>query len=143
MLAAILFAILSVPLALPNQATEHVDSIELNHFYDSAGRLVYEQVIFYERAPETGRFQVRAWCLVEDRELLNRRPVKNESTGIYQVDWFDIDQRVRRTITSRLYRESWTQVDPERADKRVHDERLRVPLIRRHGSSESALATSP
>ena len=108
---------------------EYVDLIELNHFFDQQGRLVYDQVVFYERAPETGRFQVRAWCLVEDREYLNRRPVKNQETELYQVDWFDTDQRFLRKITSRLFRESWTQVDPERSNKKFHDERLRISLI--------------
>lgn len=108
---------------------EYVDLIELNHFFDQQGRLVYDQVVFYERAPETGRFQVRAWCLVEDREHLNRRPVKNQETELYQVDWFDTDQRFLRKITSRLFRESWTQVDPERSNKKFHDERLRISLI--------------
>ena len=110
-------------------AEEYVDLIELSHFYDQRGRLVYDQVIFYERAPETGRFQVRAWCLVEDRENLNRRPVKNHQTELYQVDWFDTDQRLLRKITSRLYRESWTQIDPERTNKKIHDERLRISMI--------------
>ena len=107
---------------------EYVDLIELNHFYDQLGRPVYDQVIFYERAPETGRFQVRAWCLVEDRESLNRRPIRNHETQLYQVDWFDTDQRLLRKITSRLYRESWTQIDPERVNKRVHDERSRIAM---------------
>jgi len=113
-----------------NRSTEeYVDLIELNHFYDQYGRLVYDQVIFYEQAPESGRFQVRAWCLVEDRETLNRRPVKNLETQLYQVDWFDSDQRMVRKITSRLYRESWTQHDPERVNKKVHEERLRIAMM--------------
>ncbi len=113
-----------------NRSTnEHVDLIELNHFYDQQGRLVYDQVIFYELAPETGRFQVRAWCLVEDRECLNRRPTKNYETQLYQVDWYDSDQRLLRKITSRMYRESWSQVDPERANKRLLDERLRLSMV--------------
>ena len=110
-------------------ADENVDLIELNHFFDQQGRLVYDQVIFYELAPETGRFQVRAWCLVEDREYLNRRPVQDQETQLYEVNWFDTDQRLKRKITSRLYRESWTQVDPERSNKKLHDERLRISLI--------------
>jgi hypothetical protein len=131
MLNAILITLLSIRLASPGHTSECVDLIELNHFYDAQSRLVYDQVIFYGRAPETGRFQVRAWCLVEDREELNRRPVKNEETGLYQVDWFDTDQRLRRKITSRLFRESWSQVDPERANKRILDERLRLSLVKR------------
>ena len=72
-----------------------------------------------------------AWCLVEDREQLNRRPTKNHTTGLYQVDWYDADYRVLRKITSRLYRESWTQIDPERENKKVHDERLRITMARK------------
>lgn len=114
-----------------HEASEYVDLIELNHQYDARGRLVFDQVIFYERTPEQGRFQVRAWCLVDDRELHNRRPVRNEVTALYRVDSYDADNRLRRTITSRLFRESWTQIDPERENKKAHDERLRVGLIRR------------
>lgn len=122
---------LSIPPQLANTVAEYVDLIELNHFYDQGGKLVYDQVIFYERAPETGRFQVRGWCLVEDREYLNRRPTKNLQTGLYQVDWYDADYCVLRKVTSRLYRESWTQIDPERADKKIHDERLRITMARK------------
>jgi hypothetical protein len=112
-----------------NTAEEYVDLIELNHFYDHQGRHVYDQVIFYEQSPETGRFQVRAWCLIEDRDNLSRRPVKNVETQRYQVDWFDNDQRLVRKITSRSFRESWTQIDPERANKIILEERSRIALV--------------
>ena len=108
--------------------TESVDLIELNHQYDKQGRLVFDQVVFWERTPTTGRFQVRTWCMVDDREELNRRPIKSEATGLWVVDWKDTDKRVIRSISSRLFRESWTQNDPERDDKKHHDERLRVLL---------------
>lgn len=130
-LVSMILLLLSTPWNFNNHVDEYVDLIEMNHFYDHRGRLVYDQVIFYERAVETGRFQVRCWCLVEDREDLNRRPVKSEQTNLYQVDWFDTDQRLLRKITSRLYRESWTQIDPERANKKIHDERSRIALSHR------------
>ena len=126
-----------------NSVDEYVDLIELNHFYDQLGRPVYDQVIFYERAPETGRFQVRAWCLVEDRESLNRRPVKNYETQLYQVDWFDTDQRFLRKITSRLYRESWTQIDPERVNKKIHDERSRIAMAQCPRKFQASETQSP
>jgi hypothetical protein len=108
---------------------EYVDLIELNHFYDPRGVFVYDQVIFYERSPETGVFRVRAWCLVEDREILNRRPIKNVQSQLYQVDWYDHDNRLLRKIRSHIFRESWTQIDPERLNKQVHEERLRLALV--------------
>lgn len=60
---------------------------------------------------------------------LNRRPVKNAVTGLYRVDWVESNNRVNRTITSRMYRESWTQVDPERENKKAFPESLRIGLI--------------
>ncbi len=131
-----LVAIFSIPLSLQGHSVEHVDCIELNHFYDQRGSLVYDQVIFWEVTSETGRFQVRAWCLADDRERPNRRPIKSETTGLYQVTFYDVDARMQRKITSRLYRESWTQTDPERDDKRVHPECQRVGLAKRVRTEE-------
>jgi hypothetical protein len=113
--------------------SESVDLIELNHFYDKMGQIIYDQVIFYEKAPENGRFRVRAWCLADDREHPNRRPVKSETTGFYHVDWRDTDAKLLRHIKSRLLRETWTQADPEREDKKQLHESLRRSLIKKVG----------
>lgn len=111
---------------------ESVDLIELNHMYDAKGALIFDQVIFYERMPETGIFRVRSWCLAEDSLAMNRRPERNYMTGRYQVYWFDTDQMIHRKVSSELYRETWTQVDPERIDGRLYEgKRVRVPLSER------------
>lgn len=117
---------------------EFVDLVELNHFFDQQGRHVYDQVIFYERHPGNGKYHVRAWCLVEDRESLNRRPVKDVHNDLYRVDWLDTDLRVLRSIRSKLYRESWSHVDPERTDKKQLDERLRLSLVQPSKRRQSA-----
>ena len=31
-----------------NVAQDHVDLVEVNHFYDEQGKLVFDQVIFYD-----------------------------------------------------------------------------------------------
>jgi hypothetical protein len=121
-------ALLSVPIAFSTH--EHVDAIELNHSFDARGRLIYDQLIFWERTPTTGRFQVRAWCLVDDREGMNRRPLRNDN-GLYECDVVDTSERLTRRIVSRLFRESWTHIDPEREDKRLHPESLRIELVKR------------
>jgi len=110
-------------------AEESVDLIELNHFHDPCGRHVYDQVIFYQIAPETGQFRVRAWCLVEDRESLSRRPTLDPATGIARVEWWDDQQQILRRLKSPQFRESWTQIDPERQDKTKWDERTRLSLM--------------
>lgn len=118
--------------------SESVDMIELNHFFDRQGRHVYDQVIFYERLASNGQYRVRAWCLVEDRESLNRRPEWNATTDHYHVDWLDSDQGVVRSIRSPLYRETWTQVDPERLDKKHLEERYRLALVKPSKERRSA-----
>ncbi len=124
----VLVAILSSPVRLESDASEYVDCLELNHFYGAKGEHVFDQVIFYAIDPATRKLQVRGWCIVEDRDVLNRRPVKSAG-GIYRVDWIETNNRVNRTITSRMYRESWTQIDPERENKTVLPEGLRIGLI--------------
>jgi hypothetical protein len=124
----VFIALLSVPIAFSTH--EPVDAIELNHSFDERGRLIYDQVIFWERTPATGRFQVRAWCLVDDSQVAHRRPLRNDN-GLYECDVVDTNERLTRRIVSRLFRESWTQIDPEREDKKRHPESLRIELVKR------------
>lgn len=108
--------------------TERVDLIELNHFYDELGRNMYDQVIFYEWSPDYRRFHVIAWCLVEND--LSRMPTKVPGSDDYVVRWHDRDAKTRREVRASLYRETWSRVDPERANKKLLDEKLRTSLIR-------------
>jgi hypothetical protein len=110
---------------------ESVDLIELNHFHDCTGKHVYDQVIFYEWSIEALAYRVRAWALVEDKDATNRRPIRCYETDMYRVRWHDRDQNIMRCISSRHFRESWTQIDPERANKKIFDERQRVCLTKR------------
>lgn len=118
--------IFSAPYRLATHVRESVDVIELNHFCDKRGFPVYDQVIFY-LLDEDKRLQVRAWCIAED----GRAPVRNHQTDIYTVRWKDTDRGVERTVTSRIYRESWSQIDPERENKKYLPEGLRVSLVGR------------
>lgn len=133
MIYAILFLFLGV--RIPSlYVEENVDLIELNHAYDTKAKHIYDQVIFYELDPVTGKFFVRAWCLTDDNNVAsdeNRRPIKNHTNDLYEVYWNDTlhSKPIRRKIKSHLYRESWTQIDPEKENKNILEERLRVPLI--------------
>ncbi|MFO1063883.1 MAG: hypothetical protein U0892_08480 [Pirellulales bacterium] len=126
--AAFLLPLLAVAAAPSDRETrlnQRVDLIEFNHFYDDLGRHAYDQVIFYEWSDEYARYNVMAWCLVENDD--SRIPVKSRNGGDYVVRWFDRDAKAEREIRSRLYRETWTQFDPERADKRLLEEVPRQP----------------
>jgi hypothetical protein len=89
-------------------ARESVDLIELNHFYDEHGRLVFDQVIFYDWCAAGARYNVRAWRLVKSTAQLPQRDWKG---GGYQAMWQDGEQI--RYIHSKSIRETWTQYDPE------------------------------
>ena len=89
-------------------AREEVDLMEVNHFYDEQGRLVFDQVIFYDWSPEHSRYMVRAWRLVKNPAQLPQRDWKD---GGYAAVWQDGE--VLRHVHGDSVRETWTQYDPE------------------------------
>jgi hypothetical protein len=111
-----------------SEVEERVDLIELNHFYDDLGRHVYDQLIFYEWAPDAKHFLVRAWCLVDEKQAGTVKPWRSWPSREWNVRYHDRENRVLRKITSKQFRETWTQVDPERANRKLLDERLRTAL---------------
>ncbi|QDV22860.1 hypothetical protein [Aureliella helgolandensis] len=107
---------------------ERVDLIELNHRYDDLGRHAYDQVIFYEWSPDFCRFHVIAWCLIENDE--SRLPTQLAGSRDHVVRWYDRDEKIQREIRASLFRETWSKTDPERANKKLLDEKHRVSLMR-------------
>jgi len=95
-------------LPVQKPASDSVDLIEVNHYYDERGRLVFDQVIFYDWCKTQNRYQVRAWRLLKKPSQI---PHRNFNSGEYETTWHDGD--VLRRVRSRTYRESWTQHDPE------------------------------
>ena len=72
--------------------------IELNHFYDEAGRLVFSQFIFRQPC------EIIAWRMVKPGYELFR------TEGGWSLLW--TDDRFRR-VDAMSFRETWTQFDPE------------------------------
>jgi hypothetical protein len=97
-------------------ARETVDLIEVNHFYDEQGRLVFDQVIFYDWSEGDSRYMVRAWRLVKSPTQLPQRDWKS---GGYVALWQDCGQggEVLRRVHSQSIRETWTQHDPELVER--------------------------
>ena len=93
-------------------ASERVDLIEVNHFYDDQGRLVFDQLLFYDWSHDDGRYQLRAWRMVKNNTQL---PQRNWQSGGYVATWQDGD--VLRKISAASTRESWTQYDPELTER--------------------------
>ncbi len=91
---------------------DRVDLIEVNHFHDDQGRLVFDQLIFYEWSPQKGRHQVQAWRLLKNS---NQKPRRDFASGEYVSTWLDGD--TFREVRAPAARETWTQYDPELVER--------------------------
>lgn len=89
-------------------AADQVDLIEINHFHDEQGRLVFDQVIFYDWSPAQSRYLVRAWRLLKTPAQM---PQQDPHQRGFVAVWHDGD--VLRRVHGRVMRETWTQHDPE------------------------------
>jgi hypothetical protein len=96
---------------------EHSDLIEINHFFDEQGRLVFSQIIFYEWCGADGRFQVRDWRLLKEQAQI---PLRDWRNNRFVAEWRDAKEKdvLRRTTASAL-RETWTQYDPELKEREI------------------------
>lgn len=104
---------------------QRVDLIELNHFIDDSGRHVFDQIIFYDWSKEYGRYHVRAWRLVKTPQQL---PVREWNPQRYRCTWHD--DGVLREVWSPIFRETWSQRDPERENRKLLAEDQRADLRR-------------
>lgn len=120
-LAALILAV--VPLAEPLR--ERCDVIELNHMYDGEGRLVFDQVIFWDWTPDECRYQVRAWRIVKWPSQI---PERDHARACWRTVFRDGE--VLRVVESQSMGETWTQYDPEVFEREV------LPIHRRRGLAE-------
>lgn len=123
----ILLLLLSIVPASLGEVRDHVDLVEHNSFYDANARHVYDQVIFYEWSPSLDRYHVRSWVLSEG----DKDPQRDYRNGLWVTEYKDRDWRLDRTITATHYRRSHSQLDPERANKRLLPEDERHGLVKR------------
>jgi hypothetical protein len=103
---------------------DRVDVIEVNHFYDDQGRLVFHQVVFYDWCDFAERHQVRAWRLLKSASQF---PVRDRRGG-YVATWIDGDRL--RQVWGGAFRETWTQYDPELVERQALPRECRRELGR-------------
>jgi len=92
---------------------DNVEMIELNHLYDGQGKLVLDQWIFYDWSGRLSQFVVVDWRRSKTDIFVS----KNWKTGEYNLTFFDGDYL--RKIRSKIYRETWTQYDPELKNREI------------------------
>jgi hypothetical protein len=116
---------------------DQVAVIEINHFHDEQGRMVFEQLIFYEWCEKSGRFQVRAWRLLKSE---SQRPRYDFTTREYTTHWFDGD--LLREVRAPNLVETWTQHDPEVTERNylAKEKRKELTAVRPKVSRVKAVA---
>jgi hypothetical protein len=116
-------------------ARERVDLVEVNHFYDEQGRLVFDQTIFYDWSASHSRYMVRAWRLVKNPAQL---PQRDWQDGGYVAVWHDGE--VLRHVSAESMRETWTQYDPELVEREYlpKEQRQELRMVKIERSSQSA-----
>lgn len=104
-------------------ARDCVDLVEVNHFYDESGRLVFDQAIMWRWWDRDCRFYVVAWRLIKSPSQIPQRSRRGGYTSV----WTDCE--TLRRVDAAAVRETWSQYDPEL------EERQHTPQERRRGLS--------
>ncbi len=115
-----------------NVVFEHVDLIEINHYYDDKGQHVFDQLIFYDWSPQSCRFDIRDWRLLKSPAQI---PVRNWHRGDYEATWHDGNKL--RKVQADAVRETWTQYDPELAQRTALPKEKRRELFKVRVTSTS------
>lgn len=93
--------------------TDTVSFIEVNHFYDDQGRLVFDQIIFWDFHPAESRYHVVAWRMYKQDSQF---PTREHRVGRgYVTIWHDGD--LLRRVRTCIVQETWTQFDPELVER--------------------------
>jgi hypothetical protein len=137
--AVLLFLLCGVT-PIENSVQDEVDLVEINHFHDEKGRLVFDQIIFYDWCPIQHRYNVRDWRLLKN---MGQIPVRDWRTGQFVAVWHDFKEKnVLRTVRAASVRESWTQYDPELVEREFLAQEKRRELTKLAVRSDRAAPTA-
>ena len=134
LLTTVAWVTVSAP-SSPRPLTEElwVDLIEVNHIYDKRGEYSFSQIIYWREYPTVG---LNRSCLaaVGFQLLTKDSPIgtwpSKTTRGYEQTRVIPLPRCEKRVvIASKYYRESHTQVDPERESKRLFWKNQEVPDI--------------
>lgn len=107
-------------------ASERVDLIEVNHFYDDQGRLVFDQLLFYDWSQDEERYQLRDWRMLKQQDQL---PRLDHERRMWVCHWFD--GNALRRVEAESVRETWAQYDPEVTEREFLPKENRRELRKR------------
>lgn len=107
-----------------------VDRIEVNHFYNDAGQVQLEQIIFWDWSPSQSEYVVRAWRSIKEDRVKSMMPYRTKFG--YEIIWHDNrDGNVLRRIRSKSLIETHTMYDPETINQELLDRNSRRELTQK------------
>lgn len=121
-----------------HKTEETCDLIELNHVYDSMGRHVLSQLVFWEYR-SNHQFVVRSWRLLKYltvlpvRDFIRKDWVYQYPEGLWASDNGPLI--TTRVVRAKAFQETWTQYDVE-----MDNRDLVLPEHRHHFLFERANA---
>ena len=106
-------------------AVDHVDLVEINHYFDPLGKKVFDQLVYYDWDDRAQRYNVVAWRLLKNK---NQLPVRHPANGKYYSTWHD--RKLLRIVYASRQMETWTQYDPETYERKYLAKNKRSDLLR-------------
>ncbi len=109
---------------------DHVDVLELNHYYDEKGQHNFSQLIGWtwseSKTEHASQYHVAWWMLWKSVD--QARPARDYRRGGHVL----IVRRGEelRCIRAKSFYESWTQYDPEVLDRQQFPQSQRVGLLK-------------
>ena len=109
----------------PIAAVDHVDLVEINHYFDPQGKKVFDQLVYYDWDDRAQRYNVVGWRLLKNQ---NQLPVRHPANGKYYSTWHD--RKLLRIVYANRQMETWTQYDPETYERKFLAKNKRSDLLR-------------
>lgn len=133
----LLFIIASIGL-IPHDpvVNDRADLIEVNRYFDSEANLVFTQVIFWVWHDQHDAYRVQAWRFLKAKMQIPRR---DWNRRIYVTIW--IDGTVMRRVQALAVQHTWSQFDPEVADRQFLPQHQRRGLSSRTKIRKSNVAS--
>jgi hypothetical protein len=119
---------------------DRVDVIEINHYFDDQALPIFDQVIFWRFYTHLDEYHIVAWRILKDvrDHKDNKKWIGGPNTPYYDFKkkqwvmlWWDHKHRVNRKVIAVDKRETWTQHDPELADREFLPQEYREGLSKR------------
>lgn len=102
---------------------DRFDTLEVNHYYDSCGRLVFDQLIVWRFCRVREIEVCEAWRLI-------KTPGMRPEFQWHREEWSSLftDGDLVREVCAPRFRETWTQVDNELENRELYPKEKRREL---------------